>query len=198
MKLLAFVDLHGSAKILDKIATLAKTDKVDYIICAGDITIFGDSMKQMVERLDKIGIPTIMIHGNHEDRETLRKVCKQTKNVKFLHKETLDVGDYLFMAYGGGGFSTLDKEFESWSKEAMSRIPEGKKIILVTHAPPYETKIDQVLDQPAGNKSIRNFIKQVQPKIAISGHLHENAGMKDKIDKTKVVNPGPWGMILEV
>ncbi|MBW2964323.1 metallophosphoesterase family protein [Candidatus Woesearchaeota archaeon] len=198
MKLLAFVDLHGSMKILEKIAAMAKTDKVDYIICAGDITIFGDSMKQMVERLDKIGIPAIMLHGNHEDKDSLRKVCKHTKNVKFMHKEILEAGDYVFMAYGGGGFSTLDKEFEAWSKEAMAKIPEGKKIILVTHAPPYETKIDQVLDQPAGNKSIRNFIKQVQPKLAISGHLHENAGIKDRIDKTKIVNPGPWGMILEV
>lgn len=55
-----------------------------------------------------------------------------------------------------------------------------------------------IFDQPAGNKSIRDFIRKYSPKLAISGHLHENAGIKDKLDKTKLVNPGPWGMILEV
>ncbi len=198
MKLLVFVDLHGSVKILKKISDLAKKEKPDYIICAGDLTIFGDSMKKLVTALDKIGFPSIMLHGNHEDRQSLKSLCDASKNVKFLHKEVLEVGDYVFMCYGGGGFSTVDSEFEAWSKKAMASIPEGKKIILVTHAPPFGTKLDPVFDQPAGCKSIRNFIKKVQPKLAIAGHLHENAGVLDKIDKTKLVNPGPWGMILTV
>jgi Icc-related predicted phosphoesterase len=115
-----------------------------------------------------------------------------------MHKELLETDGYVFMVYGGGGFSLKDPGFEKWSKEAMKKISEDKKIILVTHAPPYGTKIDLVLDQSAGSKSIRQFIKLVQPKIAISGHLHENAGLRDRIDKTKVINPGPWGLILTV
>lgn len=198
MKIMAFVDLHGSLSILKKIGSIARTEKVDFLVCAGDITIFGDSMKQMVAKLDEIDIPSVMIHGNHEDEDALRRLCEKTKNVKFIHKKTVEFGDFVFMGYGGGGFSVVDKEFEQWSKEAMGKIAEGKKIILVTHAPPYGTKLDMILDQPAGNKSIRNFIKLVQPKIAISGHLHENSGTKDKIDATKLVNPGPWGMILTV
>jgi Icc-related predicted phosphoesterase len=198
MKILAFVDLHGSIKLLDKIAALAKKDKADYIVCAGDITIFGDSLKPLIDRLDKIGIPTIMLHGNHENESTLRKACNKTKNIKFMHKEVLETDGHAFIVYGGGGFSTVDKTFDTWSRQSMQKIGPDKKIILVTHAPPYGTKIDKVFDQSAGNKSIRDFIKRVQPKIAISGHLHENAGLKDKIGKTLVVNPGPWGMMLSV
>jgi len=198
MKILAFVDLHGSVNLLDKIAVLAKKEKVDYIVCAGDITIFGDSLKLLIDKLDKIGIPTIMLHGNHEDEKVLRKACEKTKNVKFLHKEILEKDGYVFMVYGGGGFSLRDKTFETWSKQTLQNTGPDKKIILVTHAPPYGTKIDKVFDQSAGNKSIRDFIKEVRPVIAISGHLHENAGIKDKIGKTMIVNPGPWGMILTV
>jgi len=198
MKLLAFVDLHGSLAAIKKISVLARKENVDYIVCAGDITIFGDGMELIVKRLDEIGKPVIMIHGNHEGEKSLKHLCDKTKNVKFLHKKTLTTDGYVFMCYGGGGFSVKDAEFEEWSKKEMEKIAEEKKIILVTHAPPYETKLDLILDQAAGNRSIRQFIKRVQPKLAICGHLHENAGMKDKIDNTKIVNPGPWGMLIEV
>lgn len=198
MKILAFVDLHGSMSMLKKLSALAKKEDVDYIVCAGDLTIFGDSMQMLLQVLDRMGKPVLMIHGNHESEDVLRKMCARTKNIRFLHKEVLEEGDYVFMCYGGGGFSLKDPVFEKWSKEAMNKIDEHKKIILVTHAPPYCTKLDRILDQPAGSKSIRKFIKLVQPKIAISGHLHENFGMKDRIDKTKLINPGPWGAILTV
>jgi Icc-related predicted phosphoesterase len=198
MKILAFVDLHGSLSMLKKISSMAKKEKVDYIICAGDITIFGDAMQQMVDKMDEIGIPVIMLHGNHEDEAKLRRLCEKTKNVLFMHKDILETDGHVFLCYGGGGFSATDKEFEQWSAQVMQKIREDKKIILVTHAPPYGTKLDKILDQPAGNKSIRQFIKQVQPKLAISGHLHENSGLKDKIDNTKIVNPGPAGMVFRV
>jgi len=198
MKLLAFVDLHGSKSMLKKIAALVKTDKIEYVVSAGDITIFGDSMLQIINSLDAIGVPVLMVHGNHEDAASMKRICEKTKNVKFIHKQAYEAGEYVFLGYGGGGFSSIDKDFEEWTNSAMHKIPEGKKIILVTHAPPHGTKLDMILDQPAGSKSIRHFIKHAQPKLAISGHLHENAGMKDRIDKSKLVNPGPWGMILNV
>ncbi|MBW2967178.1 metallophosphoesterase family protein [Candidatus Woesearchaeota archaeon] len=197
MKILAFVDLHGSLSALKKMAAAAKKEKVEYIVCAGDITIFGDAMDYIVKKFDEIGIPVLMLHGNHEGEEALRKRCKKTKNVKFMHKEVLVSGDHAFMGYGGGGFAAIDEEFTEWSEHAVLAL-EGKKIVLFTHAPPYDTKLDKVLDQPAGNKSIRFFIEKHVPVIAISGHLHENSGMKDRIGKTKLVNPGPWGLILEV
>lgn len=198
MKLLAFVDLHGSKALLRKIAVLAKKEKVSFIVCAGDITIFGDSMKQILRELDDIKIPVLIIHGNHENESVLRKACKDSKNIKFLHKAFHEHENYVFAGFGGGGFSTRDEEFEMWSQDLFKKIGEDKKIILFTHAPPYGTKLDLILDQPAGNKSIRQFIKMVQPVLVISGHLHENAGTRDKIDKTFIINPGPWGVVLNV
>ncbi|MFH1064858.1 MAG: metallophosphoesterase [Candidatus Woesearchaeota archaeon] len=198
MKLLAFVDLHGSLSMIKKIASTVKKEDVDCIICAGDVTIFGDSMKQLVRKLDGIGPTVFMLHGNHEDRISLKRACENTKNVKFMHKAVFETDEYVIMAYGGGGFSTKDAEFEKWTKEAMKTIGKDKKIILVTHAPPYGTKLDLILDQPAGNKSIRAFIEKEKPVLAISGHLHENSYVKDKIGKTIIVNPGPGGMVFEV
>lgn len=49
-----------------------------------------------------------------------------------------------------------------------------------------------------GNKSIRRFAEQNKVDLLICGHLHENFGKEDKIGKTKVINPGPFGRILIV
>ena len=75
---------------------------------------------------------------------------------------------------------------------------QGKKVILVTHAPPYQTRLDKIGDSFVGNRSIRNFIESNNPMLAISGHFHENSGKDDRIGKTVVINPGPFGKLIRI
>ena len=75
---------------------------------------------------------------------------------------------------------------------------KDKKIILLTHAPPYRTKLDKLGRNYAGNKSFRNFIEKYKIDLHICGHLHENFGKEDKIKNTKIINPGPFGKIVEI
>lgn len=196
MKILAFVDSHGSPEAMRKIEETAKKEGVKYILCAGDVTIFGNEYKKIMEKMDKIGITVLYVHGNHEGEEESRKICSGLKNVVFLHKKVIEDGDVVFVGFGGGGFSKRDIEFEQWGL----RLPkyEGKKIVLMTHAPPLKTKLDDIWGESAGNESFRRFIEGYKPVIAISGHLHENRGRKDKIGKTVCVNPGPWGELFDI
>lgn len=198
MKILAFVDMHGSKGAMAKIEETVKKENVDYIICGGDLTIFGDNYEKIMKRLDSIGKPVLFIHGNHESENKTRKLCKQTKNIIFMHKNTLIDGDYMFVGWGGGGFSKRDREFEEWVRKEFPKADIGKKVVLVTHAPPLDTKLDRIWDESAGCKSIRIFIEKVKPVIAISGHLHENFGKEDKIGPTRIVNPGPAGNVFTV
>lgn len=200
MKLLAFVDIHGSLKAIKKIAEKAKKSKPDLLICAGDLTIFEQGLDYLLHRLDKIGLPLLIIHGNHELDNDLKKVCSLFKNPVFLHKKSYEAKDCLFLGYGGGGFSLVDREFIKTAKKFEEKIKKNKnkKIILVTHAPPYNTKVDMIMEQHCGNKSIRQFITKVKPDLVITGHLHENAGKEDKVGKTKIVNPGPFGKIIKI
>ncbi|HII71859.1 TPA: hypothetical protein HA265_03840, partial [Candidatus Woesearchaeota archaeon] len=134
MKVLAFVDMHASKDALRKIKSTARKEKVDYIICAGDLTIFGDSYDRLVQELDEIGITVLMVHGNHEGENDTRKLCEKSKNVMFIHKKVVDTGDVVIVGWGGGGFSAKDGEFERWVKTELPNIKKGKKILLVTHA----------------------------------------------------------------
>lgn len=217
MKLLAFVDLHGDPKSLRKIADSSK--KADIIVCAGDLTVFGRQYRDILEALNSLGKPVFVIAGNHETDELLKQAAFGLMNIIPIDKRIIEFGNYILIGYGGGGFSLVDERFEKITKvfkdrlkklqnaqkkeikaqlDDKSRKEARKKIILVTHQPPYGTDVDLIHGQHAGCKSFTHFIREVQPILAIAGHLHETAGKKDKIGKTIVINPGWQGVILEI
>jgi len=199
MKILAFTDIHGSATALKRLKKKVLSQKPDLLVCAGDVSVFEHGIVSLMRKLDKLNKEIIIIHGNHEEPSTFRKCSKLFKNIIFIHKKHFIKDDSLFLGYGGGGFSIVDKEFEKVGKKFKKIISNNKdkKIILVTHAPPYKTKLDK-LEIHCGNKSIRNFVEKNKIDLLICGHLHENFGKEDKIKKTKVVNPGPFGKIIKV
>ena len=201
MKILAFTDTHGSLSAFKRIEQRVRTQKPDLLVCAGDVSIFEHGIVRILRRLNKLIRKTIIIHGNHEDASTFIKCSKLFKNIIFIHKRHFIKNSTLFLGYGGGGFSAVDRDFEKTANKKFKKIirdNKGKKIILVTHAPPYKTKLDKLIQGHCGNKSIRNFAERNKVDLLICGHLHENFGKEDKIGKTKVINPGPFGKIIEV
>ena len=201
MKILAFTDTHGSLQALRRIEHKVKTQNPDLLVCAGDISIFEHGIVGIVRRLNKLNKKIIIIHGNHEDDSTFRKLSKLFKNIIFVHKTYHVENDTLFLGYGGGGFVMIDREFEKIANTKFRKIIKSnkdKKIILVTHAPLYKTRLDKLIQGHCGNKSIRHFIEKNKVDLLICGHLHENFGKEDRIKKTKVINPGPFGKIIVV
>ena len=201
MKLLAFTDIHGSLTALRRIEQKVKSQNPDLLVCAGDISIFEHGIAGIFRRLNKLNKKIIIVHGNHEDDTTYIKYSKIFKNIVFIHKKHFIKNNILFLGYGGGGFSQRDREFERLAKSKFRDIiknNEGRKIVLVTHAPPYKTKLDKLGRDYAGSKSFRDFIEKYNIDLHICGHLHENFGKEDKIKKCKIVNPGPFGKIIEI
>jgi len=200
MEILAFVDTHGNEKALKEI--INKSKKADIIVCAGDISIFENNLDRLLAQLNELKKMVLIIPGNHEDSSDIDQLTKVFENITNIHKKSFVKEDYLFLGYGGSGFSTVDSEFDKVSKKFEKTIKkfskDKKKVILITHAPPYKTKIDQIMDDPCGSKSIKSFIIKVKPDLVISGHLHENAGKEDSIGKTKVINPGPFGKFISI
>ena len=201
MKILAFTDTHGSLQALRRIEQKVRVQKPDLLVCAGDISIFEHGIIGIMRRLNKLNKKIIMIHGNHENDSTFRKLSKSFKNIIFVHKTYHVENDALFLGYGGGGFTLYDKEFEKIASTKFKKIIKSNKdnkIILVTHAPPYKTRLDRLIQGHCGSKSIRHFVDKNKIDLLICGHLHENFGKEDRIKKTKVINPGPFGKIVEV
>lgn len=198
MKILAFADLHGSISSLRKVKKKAK--KADIIICLGDFTIFGDNIIYFMKKINKLGKPVLIIHGNHETRTEVKVLSKGLKNITFMHRKAKVIGDCLFIGYGGGGFSIRDEDFDlKWEKKFKEKIKKykNKKVVFMTHQPPYGTNIDLVWDEHCGNKSFRDFYRQNRVDVFFSGHLHETADTIEVVKGTTLINPGPQGIVID-
>ena len=198
MKILFFVDLHGDMKALREIKERANDD-VDVVVCAGDFTTMERGMGDVLKELNSLGKKVLMIHGNHEDEDGLREACENFENILFIHKAVHHIGEYIFLGYGGDGFSTNDKSFERVADEFFKHEALGKKrIILVTHGPPHGTILDDLGGDFRGNKSYKKFIDEVKPHVVVAGHLHENAGKHERVERTLYMNPGKNGVVLDI
>jgi Icc-related predicted phosphoesterase len=202
VKILAFTDTHGKNSFLDLIAK--KSKEAEIIVCCGDITLFEDNIDEILNRLDNLKKPVVIVHGNHESEESMLELCGGRKNLYFIHKAHTVIKNIGFFGFGGGGFSESFPSFNRIMGEMVKDVKrlrkEGNKIVFLSHAPPYNTSLDSIehdLDN-VGNKSIRTFIDRARPDFAFSGHIHENFGRKDLIKGSILVNPGPKGKIFEL
>ncbi len=196
MKVLCFVDVHGSTSALKKVIEKAK--KADILICAGDLSIFQEGLEILLAKLSRTKKPVLVIPGNHEDERLLADMCAVFKNVLYMHERSYHFGKYVFFGYGGGGFSQRDERLERLAKRFKTHLKKTDKVILFTHAPPYGTKVDKIGRSYVGNESITKFAKLIKPKLLVCGHIHETAGKSDKIGPTKIINPGPEGKIINI
>lgn len=195
MKILAFTDVHANKKILQ--ALLKNAKQADILLCCGDISIFGEGLKNSLKFLSQIGKPLLIIHGNHEDERVLERI--DMKHVVPFHRKPHRIDNYLFLGHGGGGFSLVDHKLEKRLSQLKEKILPGDKVIFVTHAPPHNTELDYLpLFGHVGCRSIAKAIKELKPQFFLCGHLHENFNVSQKIGQTVMLNPGPLGTLIEL
>jgi len=196
MNILALTDIHGHSEELRKI--LNSIDQpIDLVLIAGDITNFGNynKIKEIISLFESFRKPYYYVPGNcdyiNEFKEDVNKNNLHGKYIKFY--------DYIILGIGGSTRTPFNTAFELEEKEikeiilkTYSNIKENyKKLILLSHSPPYDCKVDTTkTGRKAGSKSIREFIEKYSPDLVICGHVHEAKGI-DKIGKTLIVNPGP-------
>ncbi len=197
MKFLTFVDLHEDKKYLKALIKRASKEDIDFVICAGDLTMFGRSLRYVLKKFNDLGKKFYIVPGNHESDKMFKEVIADYLNcINFNHK-AIKKDDYVLLGYGGGGFAAEDSQFRKISRDWYSKYQDDK-VILVTHGPPYGTKNDLLEKRHVGNHDYRKFIERIKVKLMICGHLHETAGTQDKVGKTVVINPGWEGMVIEL
>ncbi len=197
MKFLAFTDLHEDKSMLDELLARATRKDIDFIVCCGDISTFGNGLKYNLTKLNSLGKKVYVVPGNHEEGPEFADIIAKFSNFVNIDRSAVLVEDYVFLGYGGGGFTLQDAEFRKIARNWYGKY-NGKKIFLITHQPPFGTKLDLLGERHVGNKDFTAFILRVKPKLALSGHLHETIGIVDSIEETKIANPGWEGMVIEL
>ena len=195
LKILAAGDLHGDKKLAEKLAIRAEKEKVDLVILNGDITGFTETknlIKPFTDRHEKV----VFVPGNWDDEETADVLSKLygIKNLDNYYVRYKDVG-----IFGAGNarelFPDEKKTFEKL-KRSFDKIKNLEKKIMVTHMHAAGTKSE--LSGFAGSEGIRKAIEKFQPDLFIAGHIHELEGVEEKIGKTRVINVGRKGKIIEI
>ncbi len=194
MKILAVGDIHGDYQ---KIIKYLKKNQVDLIIITGDITQFGPAElgEEILNEISSYDVPVLAIPGNC-DPESIHSKIENSRAVN-LHGRSLIIKDIGICGFGGSNPTPFNtplefEEVEIYDKASklIKGIAEEKISLLITHAPPYNTKTDLLPSgEHAGSISIRKIIEEYQPSLNVCGHIHESMGV-DKIGNTKIVNPG--------
>jgi Icc-related predicted phosphoesterase len=200
LRILAAGDLHGDQRLAEKLAKRAEKEKVDLVIICGDITQFDQStenmMKPFVERNEKV----IIIPGNHESVATADFLA-EFYGVTNLHGYSIQAGDVGLFGCGGANIGVAqmsEDEIYNLIKKGFDKVKNLKKKILVTHVHPADSKMEKFTQFFPGSKGVKKAIDKLKPDILLCSHVHEAEGIEEKIGKTKVINVGKKGKIIEI
>ena len=194
LKILAATDFHGIPDAENNLSKFLERG-YDCLVLMGDFTNFGPAnlAESVLDRAKAANVPTFVIPGNCDPKQILQVFEKYGVN---LHRKREKLDDVTFVGLGGSNLTPFSTPFELTETEIREELvalaPALKgNWVLVTHAPPHGTKIDQAAEgSHVGSKSIRQFIEQEQPLVALSGHVHEARNM-DELGQTLLINPGP-------
>ena len=198
MKLLVFSDMHSDLKLTRDLLQRGIDKDVDFIIVPGDMTNFSKNLKGVLQLLNDSPKPVYVLPGNHEEGKRFDELVETMPNLTNFHKSYFEFDDYVILGYGGDGFSKEDAEFRKVSRKWYGQF-KGRKIVLVTHGPPYLTKLDKLSKKRhVGNVDYRKFIERIKPKLFVCGHLHDTMGEQDTLGETILINPCWEGAIIEL
>lgn len=201
LKILAAGDIHGNSRDTRRLADQAEKENVDLVILCGDLTGFretADILKPFKDKNKKV----IIIPGNHESFATVDFLAN-LYGVKNIHgysaKYESSSGKIGLFGAGGAdvGLSALsDREIFSTLKRAHSDLKGIEKTIMITHMHPAGSKSEASGFE--GSAAITKAIKEFKPDILLHSHIHETEGVEETIDKTRVINVGSTGRIIEI
>ncbi len=191
MIVLAFTDVHGRWDILRSIVDR----EADVYVCLGDLTYGEVGIEEAAKILETLGDRLLCVPGNNERPEIMEKYFPRV-----LHGKRVTVEGVTFGGIGGSPPTPFNTVHE-WEEEEARRLLRsmGPVDVLLAHAPPAGTPLAVTRSGvDAGSQAIREYVEQFQPRLVLCGHIHEHAGKEAWIGRTRILNPGPEGVYVEI
>ena len=197
LKLLIFSDIHNDWKTLDRLLDT----EADYYIAAGDLVSWGRGLDRAGEMLRTRAEKVYVLPGNHETASQIANLCEKF-GLNDFHERHISVGNWHVAGLGYSSptpFDTAGEYTEEQLKERLNRFASLTPLVLICHAPPYETQLDRVRGGlHAGSTAVRDFIEHHQPAWFFCGHIHEAEGVSIEMGATRARNVGKKGYLLEL
>ena len=196
-KLLLFSDIHNDWKTLERILSV----EADYYISAGDLLTWSKGLDRCGEILKARGDKVWVLPGNHESASQISEMCARC-GLNDLHGRRFEVGRWHVAGLGYSSPTPFDTPGEFSESELAQRLEPFAgldPLVLVCHAPPRDTALDQV--RPglhAGSTAVLQFIERCQPAHFFCGHIHEAEGVEIQMGKTRARNVGKKAYMLDL
>jgi uncharacterized protein len=196
-KLLIFSDIHNDWKTLERILSV----EADFYIAAGDQVTWGKGLDRCGQVLQTRGDKVWVLPGNHESAAQTEALCEQYGLNQF-HGRHFSAGGHHVAGLGYSSptpFHTPGEYSEAEMAERLAPFACLDPLVLVCHAPPYGTALDQI--RPGlhgGSTAVRDFVQRYQPAHFFCGHIHEAEGMAIEIGGTRARNVGKSAYLLEL
>ncbi|MBI2105897.1 metallophosphoesterase family protein [Candidatus Woesearchaeota archaeon] len=200
MKIMALSDIHGDINLVRAKAEEAKKANVDFVLLCGDLTLNDSRTEGIIGPFKEKGLKVGIIPGNHEPTSTINFLTERYKLVN-LHGYSyyLDrVGMFGCGSANIGLFQLSEEEIFNFLEKGHKSIEDKRKKIMVTHVHPSGSLIEKFTHFFPGSDAVRYAIEKFQPDLALCGHVHEAEGIEELIGKTRVINVGRKGKILEL
>ena len=200
LKILAAGDIHGDMNLAKKLAEQAHKEKVDLVVLCGDITQADQSTDNLIGPFKKLHEKVLIIPGNHEPNATVDFLA-EAYDIKNLHGYSVKYQDVGIFGAGGAniGLHQLQEgEIYDLLKKGFGKIKYLDKKIMVTHVHPTGTKMEKFTKFFPGSSGVKKAIEKLQPDILFCSHVHEAEGIEEMVGKTKVINVGRKGKIIEL
>ncbi len=193
LKILAAADLHGDVNIAKKLSKKAKKGKVDLVVLAGDVYGYSEGEPGILEPFRKEGQKIVFVPGNCDFNEECAMLAREGKSIHNYYVTYKGIG---ITGIGSPNWKlSLDEGDLENIKMNFGRMKTKKKV-LVSHLHAKGTKAE--FSGISGDEILRKAVKDFKPDLLIAAHIHEGEGIEDKIGKTKVMQVGRRGKILEI
>ncbi|MBW6461826.1 MAG: metallophosphoesterase family protein [DPANN group archaeon] len=168
MRILCTSDFHEEEKLATAVLNIIEKKKIDVFIGAGDFHTDTFTAKF----LKRIKIKGFVVSGNWD-------------YVTFTNKYISSI-DWGIEAHGGYHFFCVGNHFPlDFAKVAdkMTKDIDPKKLIFVTHYPPYGI-LDRLWNgRSVGYPEFLDFIRLKKPTLHVFGHIHEDTGIENEKEK---------------
>ncbi len=197
MKIQFFSDIHGDLRALERNMQVT----ADHYICVGDLANWGRKLDECGEILRSFGNRVHLIPGNHETEGQIAALCEKFGLHNF-HCQTFALGNFHVAGLGYSNitpFQTPGEYTEEQLAEKLTLFNGIAPLMLVCHVPPFRSMLDRIINfRHAGSTSVRGFIEREKPEYFFCGHIHEAAGVAERIGETKAMNVGKHGFLLDL
>lgn len=175
--------------------------EADHYVCAGDLGNWSRMLNECGEVLRPHAGRVHIIPGNHETETQVAHLCDKFGFENF-HGRTFQAAGYHVAGLGYSSptpFDTPGEYTEEQLAERLAAFNGIKPMIAVCHCPPYRTMLDKMRNfRHGGSISVREFLQREKPEYFFCGHIHEAAGVAERLGETKAMNVGKKGFLLDL